>query len=43
VVYYWHTADHEIWMLVAYPKGAKEDLSHDEIKELKRLVEAFEL
>ena len=29
-------------MLLPYPKSEREDL-HDEIKELKRLVEAFEL
>ena len=42
VIYYWQTADHQIWLLVAYPKSDKEDLSHDEIKQLKRLVEEFE-
>jgi len=26
----------------AYPKSEREDLSHDEIKQLKRLVEEFE-
>ena len=30
-------------MLLPYPKSEGKDLSHDEIKELKRLVEAFEL
>ena len=43
VIYYWQTADHQIWMLLAYPKSEQKDLSHDEIKELKRLVKTFEL
>jgi hypothetical protein len=42
VIYYWHTSDDQIWMLTAYAKGAKEDLSRDEIRQLKRLVEEFE-
>ena len=42
VIYYWQTADDQIWLLVAYPKGEREDLSHAEIKQLKRLVEEFE-
>jgi hypothetical protein len=43
IICYWQTADDQIWLLVAYPKSEREDLSHDEIKQLKRLVEAFEL
>ena len=43
VIYYWQTADDQIWLLVAYPKSERDDLSHDEIKQLKRLVEEFEL
>jgi len=43
VIYYWQTADDQIWLLVAYPKSERDDLSHDEIKHLKRLVEEFEL
>ena len=43
VIYYWQTADDQIWLLVAYPKGEKDDLSHDEIKQLKWLVGEFEL
>jgi len=42
VIYYWQTADHQIWLLVAYPKKEKKDLSHDEVRQLKRLVEEFE-
>jgi hypothetical protein len=42
VIYYWHTADDQIWFLVVYPKSERQDLSRDEIKQLKRLVEEFE-
>ena len=42
VIYYWRTADDQIWLLLAYPKSEREDLSHDEINHLKRLVEEFE-
>ena len=31
-----------IWMLLAYRKNEKDDLSRDEMKQLKRLVETFE-
>ena len=43
VLYCWQTADHQIWLLVAYPKSDRDDLSHDEIKQLRRSVEEFEL
>jgi len=43
VIYYWQTADDQIWLLVAYPKNVRDDLSHEEIKQLKRLVEDFAL
>ena len=43
VIYYWQTADHQIWMLLAYPKSDQKKLLNDEIKELKRLVKTFEL
>jgi mRNA-degrading endonuclease RelE of RelBE toxin-antitoxin system len=43
VIYYWQTADEQIWLLLAYPKSERDDLSHDEIKQLKRLVEEFKV
>jgi hypothetical protein len=43
VIYYWQTADDQIWLLVAYPKTERDDLSRDEIKQLRRLVNGFEL
>ena len=42
LIYYWQTADDQIWMLLAYRKSEKDDLSRDEMKKLKRLVEEFE-
>ena len=42
VIYYWQVADDQIWLLLAYPKNERDDLSHDEVKQLKRLVEQFE-
>jgi len=42
VIYYWQTADDQIWLLLAYAKSEREDLSRDEIKQLKRLVQEFE-
>ena len=42
VIYYWQTADDQIWLLVAYPKNEKDDLSRDEIKDLRQLVKEFE-
>ncbi len=43
VIYYWQAADDQIWLLLAYPKSERDDLSHDEIRQLKRLVGEFEL
>ena len=42
VIYYWQVADDQIWLLLVYPKNERDDLSHDEVKQLKRLVEQFE-
>jgi mRNA-degrading endonuclease RelE of RelBE toxin-antitoxin system len=43
VIYYWQTTDDQVWLLLVYRKNEREDLSRDEIKQLKQLVEAFEL
>ena len=43
VIYYCQAADDQIWLLFAYAKNEREDLSHDEVKQLKQLVEEFEL
>jgi hypothetical protein len=42
IIYYWQAADDQIWLFLAYAKSEREDLSRDEIKQLKRLVEEFE-
>ena len=41
VIYYWQVADDIIWMLLAYPKSEREDLSRDQVRQLKILVEEF--
>ena len=41
VIYYWQVADDIIWMLMAYPKSEREDLSRDQVRQLKILVEEF--
>jgi hypothetical protein len=43
LIYYWQAAGDQIWMLMAYLKSRREDLSHDDIRQLKRLVEEFEV
>jgi len=39
VIYYWQVAEDKIWMLLAYPKNEREDLSRDQIRQLRILVE----
>jgi len=39
VIYYYLTADEQIYMLYAYPKSEKDDLTSDQLKQLKQLVE----
>lgn len=38
VIYYWHVSDDEIYMLLAYGKGEKDDLTAKELKVLRGLV-----
>ena len=38
VVYYWISEDHQIYMLLAYPKSKKDSLTPDEIALLRHLV-----
>ncbi len=40
-IYYWQMSDDIIWMLMAYPKNDREDLSRDQVRQLKILVEEF--
>ena len=39
VIYYYFTTDEQIYMLFAYPKSKKDDLTADQLKQLKQLVE----
>ncbi len=39
VIYYFINNDDQIYMLFAYPKNKKDDLSEDQLKQLKKLVE----
>jgi hypothetical protein len=39
VVYYYITEDEQIYMLHAYSKSKKDDLTADQLKQLKQLVE----
>ena len=41
VIYYWATSREEIWMLLAYAKAKKEDLSPQQLKLLRRIVETW--
>lgn len=39
VIYYYFTDDEQIYMLYAYPKNKSDDLTTDQLKQLKQLVE----
>ena len=40
-IYYWQMADARIWMLLAYPKNERDDLSPEQLRHLKILVKEF--
>jgi hypothetical protein len=40
-IYFWQTAREQIWMLLAYPKNERDDLTREEIGPLKQLVKQF--
>lgn len=40
-IYYWMTADEQIYMLYVYPKSKQEDLSPEQKKALKLMVERW--
>ena len=42
VIYYWQVSESQIWMLLMYPKSEQDNLTHDQIKQLKQLVKEFE-
>ncbi len=39
VIYYWFASDDEVYMLIAYGKGEKDDVSPQELKHLRKLVQ----
>lgn len=41
VIYYWMTADEQIYMLYIYPKSEQEDLTSEQKKLLKQIVERW--
>lgn len=42
LIYYWRVAEGQILMLLAYPKSERDNLTAEQIRQLKRLVEEFE-
>jgi hypothetical protein len=40
-IYYWVTADDHIYMLLAYPKNERDDLTPEQKKALKMIVERW--
>lgn len=40
VIFYWFVNDHLILLLLAYPKNVQEDLTKDQLKILKKLMES---
>ena len=41
VIYYWVTADEQIYMLFLYKKNEQEELTADQLKFLRRLVQEY--
>ena len=41
VIYYWMTKNEQIYMLYVYPKSRQEDLTSEQVKELKSIVERW--
>ena len=39
VIYYWDVPDDSFFMLVVYKKAKKEDLTQEQVKRLRKLVE----
>jgi len=38
VIYYWIASSNEIYMLYVYSKNVRSDLSHDQLRQLRRAV-----
>ena len=41
VIYYWMTEDEQLYMLYVYPKSKQEDLTAEQKKDLKSIVERW--
>lgn len=41
IIYYWMTADDQIWMLYGYAKARQENLTRDQLKTLCEIVERW--
>ncbi len=41
IIYYWMTTDDQIWMLYGYAKSKKEDLTKQQLKTLRDIVEGW--
>lgn len=41
VIYYWLTADDQLYMLYAYGKAGREDLTRQQIKQLAEIVKGW--
>lgn len=40
VIYFWAVDDHQILMLLIYPKNVQDDLSREQLSALRKVVEA---
>ena len=40
VIYFWAVKDHQILMLLIYPKNVQDDLSREQLSALRKVVEA---
>lgn len=40
VIYYWAVSEEQILMLLIYPKNIRDDLSRDQLRILRKIVEA---
>lgn len=41
IIYYWMTADDQLWMLYGYAKAGREDLTKAQLKTLREIVERW--
>ena len=40
-IYYWQTNEERIWMLLVYPKNERDDLTPEQLRQLRILVKEF--